>query len=217
MDEHLSVPSTSVVASSCSSTSGVQGTRGVSCPTLANSELVPNVIGTLQDEPVPASDESFSSSMDFEGFSDQRSGTILEPSRLGTIRNALKSGLSPDALRLVDMAHRDSTKRQYQAVWTKFLNYLDINSIDKDKVTLSVVMNFLSYHAIHMKRKYRTIAAYKCALEVPLKSHFGLEFDSPNFKLFMRGVFNADPPQKSSPMPLWSLNDLLDYLNCDIF
>ena len=30
-------------------------------------------------------------------------------------------------------------------------------------------------------------------------------------------MFNADPPQKSSPMPLWSLNDLLDYLNCDIF
>merc|ERR1712240_730048 len=127
VDEHLSVPSTSVVASSCSSTSGVQGTRGVSCSTLANSELVPNVIGTLQDEPVSVSDESFSGSMDFEGFSDQRSGTILEPSRLGTIRNAFQSGLSPDALSLVDMAHRDSTKRQYQAIWTKFLNYLNIN------------------------------------------------------------------------------------------
>ena len=68
VDEHLSVPSTSAVASSRSSSSGVQGSGGVSGSTLANSELVPNVIGTLQDEPVSSSDESLSGPMDFEGF-----------------------------------------------------------------------------------------------------------------------------------------------------
>ena len=47
-----------------------------------------------------------------------------------------------DTLNIVDSAHRDSTVRQYQAIWSKFLEYVDYNNISHTAITLDIVMNF---------------------------------------------------------------------------
>ena len=217
MEMHLSIPSNSTTSAGGSDTTGLCGDRRVSGSFLGDSRMVSRVNVEVQDTSFSSSRSSCSEPDDFEGFSEHAEQDFLEPSRLAVIRGGFNNDCSDDTLNIVDLAHRGSTIRQYQAIWRKFLEYLDLNSISHDSISLGIVMNFLSYQAIHLNRQYRTIAAYKCALEVPLRAKFGIEFDKFDFHLFMRGVFNHRPPQKSKPMPKWSLNSLLLYLNSDIF
>ena len=214
---HLSVSTTGSHSSGCSPPSGLSRQRSDDSSSLADEGMVPSIASTLQDISFPFAEESHSESDDFEGFSLQRSYSLLESSRVATVRKGCSEGLSTDSLDFIDLAHRESTQRQYQSIWIKFMVFLRVNSIAHSDVDLAVVMNFLSYHSVYLKRKYRTIAAYKCALELPLKSTFDINFDDFRLKMYMRGVFNANPPNKSAPMPSWSLNDLLDYLNCERF
>ena len=214
---HLPVSTGECSVSSGKETPGVSGLRGSGCSTMGGPRVVPSVEEALHDTSFSASQEPCSESDDFEGFSVNGEHSSLEPSRLATIRSSLPGGCSNDTLGMLDLAHRPSTVRQYQAVWQKFLNFLDSNGINHGEVSLAVVMNFLSYNAIYLKRQYRTIAAYKCALELPLKARFGIKFDNFEFQLFMRGIFNSNPPQRAKPIPTWSLDVLLSYLKCDVF
>ena len=217
MEEHLSVPSNSTASASGNDATGLWGVRCIDSSFLGDTGVVSNVNVEVQNATFSPSRSSCSESDDFEGFSVHAEQDVLEPSRLAVIRGGLNSDCSEDTLDMVDLAHRESTVRQYQAIWKKFLDYLDLNNISHDSISLGIVMNFLSYQVLHFNRQYRTIAAYKCALEVPLKAKFGIEFDKFEFHLFMRGVFNHRPPRKSKPMPTWSLNSLLLYLNSDVF
>ena len=214
---HLPVSTGECADSSGNETPGVSRVRDSGCSAMGGSRLVSSVEEALQDTSFSASQEPHSESDDFEGFSVNGEHSNLEPSRLATIRSSVPGGCSSDTLGMLDLAHRASTVRQYQAVWQKFITYLDNNGINHGDVTLAVVMNFLSYNAVYLKRQYRTIAAYKCALELPLKARFGLKFDNFEFQLFMRGIFNSNPPQRAKPIPTWSLDVLLSYLNCDVF
>ena len=214
---HLPISPSECADSGSKETPGVSGLRDSGCATMGGSRMVPAVEEAMHNSSVSAAQESCSESDDFEGFSVDGEPSSLEPSRLAAIKSSLPGGCSSDTLGMLDLAHRASTVRQYQAVWQKFLNYLDSNHINHGNVTLAVVMNFLSYNAIYLKRQYRTIAAYKCALELPLKARFGIKFDNFEFQLFMRGIFNSNPPQRAKPIPKWSLDVLLSYLNCDIF
>ena len=55
-------------------------------------------------------------------------------------------------------------------------------------------MNSLFFHAFQFKREYRTIAAYQCAVKLPLKLVLGIDFGGTELGLFMRGLFNTKPP-----------------------
>ena len=55
-------------------------------------------------------------------------------------------------------------------------------------------MNFLSHQFIHFGRAYRTVAAYKCALAHPLWTNFGIPLGDASLDVYMRGIFNLDPP-----------------------
>ena len=217
MDMHLSFSSNSTTSAGGSDTTGLCGDWRAGGSFLGDSGLVSSVNVEMQDTAFSSTRNSCFESVDFEGFSEHAEQEILEPSRLAVIRGGLNNDCSEDTLGIVDLAHRESTIRQYQAIWRKFLEYLELNNISHDSISLGIVMNFLSHQVIHLKRQYRTIAAYKCALEIPLRAKFGIEFDRFDFHLFMRGVFNHRPPQKSKPIPKWSLNSLLLYLNSDIF
>ena len=126
--------------------------------------------------------------------------------------DALKASYeaSDDTISIIKKAHADSSLRQYQSIWDKFLVFLDANSISHDSVGIADVMNFLSYHAIQFKREYRTIAAYKCAVELPLKLVLGIDFESTELGLFMRGLFNTKPPRNLLPCPLGILTFYLN-------
>ena len=129
------------------------------------------------------------------------------------MRIALKSaGLSDSSIAMVLCAHRVSSQRQYQTAWRVFLSYLDSKSLSSRDVTLAVVCDFLADRSAAFGHQYRTIASYKSALRHPLLFACGLEINTDLTALLMRGIFNYLPPQKASPMPVWSLNGVLSFL-----
>ena len=213
----LPLPSQECTSSSRATTSGIQRKRRSCRSVLAESELVPHVVESVQIETVQATEIAHPFPNDSSGSNVGRH-RLLEPSRLATVvKGFLKDKASDDTLSIIKKAHADSSLRQYQSIWGKFLDFLDANSISHDSVGIADVMNFLSYHAIQFKREYRTIAAYKCAVELPLKLVLGIDFGGTELGLFMRGLFNTKPPRKCAPMPTWYLDILFEYLNSDRF
>ena len=137
----------------------------------------------------------------------------LEAVRLEVIRSSLKSkGYTQASVEFMLQQHRKSSCRQYQTVWGYFMAYLDLKKIRHDEIAVCTVINFLAYMYKTYGRAYRTIATYRCALRHPLLYRFGLEINTPESDAFMKGLYNANPPIRCAPMPVWSLNDLLKYL-----
>ena len=110
-------------------------------------------------------------------------------------------------------AHRDSSTRQYQGVWDKFLSFLSLRGYSELHVSVGVVCDFLTYHAVTYERQYRTLSGYRSALRHPLLFAFHVEVNSVASDLFLRGVFNYVPPVRARPMPVWSLDVLLTFLS----
>ena len=184
---------------------------------LAESELVPHIVESVQIGSVQATESAHPVTNDSTRSNVGRH-RVLEPSRLATVvKGFLKDKASDDTISIIKKAHADSSLKQYQSIWGKFLDFLDANSISHDRVGIADVMNFLSYHAIQFKREYRTIAAYKCAVKLPFKLVLGIDFGGTELGLFMRGLFNTKPPRKCAPMPTWYLDILFEYLNSDRF
>ena len=204
-------------SSSRPTTSNLQRKRGSTRSVLAESELVPHIIESVQIGSDQTTEIALPITNDAAGSNVGRH-RVLEPSRLATVvKGFLKDKASDDTIAIIKKAHADSSLRQYQSIWGKFLDFLNTNSISHDSVGIADVMNFLSLHAIQFKREYRTIAAYKCAVELPLKLVLGIDFGGTELGLFMRGLFNTKPPKRCAPMPTWNLDILFEYLNSDRF
>ena len=196
---------------------GVQGDGYSSGSILAYKGLVPTSSPQMSEGSSSTSKEFHPVSDDFEGSSGSQQCSVLEPSRLDTVNGPMVDlGLGEEGVRLVSRSHRPSTIHQYQGTWKLFLNYLEEKNISHQDVSKVVVMNFLAHQYTSRKLAYRTIAAYKCALAVPLELAFNIKLDDTPFNLLMRGVFNNTPP-RPAPMALWSLNHLLAYLASDFF
>ena len=134
------------------------------------------------------------------------------------MRLALYSrGMSQDAADMTFRAHRVTTTRQYQGIWAKFYSFLSSQDIPHDQISIGVVCNFLCFHCTTHHRKYRTLATYRSALRHPLLFALSLDIKSLDADLFMRGVFNYDPPVAAKDMPSWNLNSLLNFLLCPVF
>ena len=82
---------------------------------------------------------------------------------------------------------------------------------------VGLVCNFLSYASTVLNLQYRTISSYRAALRHPLLIACGVEIKSVYSDLLLRGIFNACPPQKAKPMPSWSLNHVLSFLDSAVF
>ena len=113
---------------------------------------------------------------------------------------------------MVLRAHRVSSTRQYQAIWSKFLSFLSSKGLGSQDVSIAVVCDFLTVQSHIFGFQYRTVAAYRCALRHPLLFACGLDINCELSVLFMRGVFNFRPPRKASPMPVWSLSGLVFFV-----
>lgn len=86
-------------------------------------------------------------------------------------------GLSSDSVDMVLRAHRISSTRQYQAIWSKFLAFLSTKGLGSQDVTVAVVCDFLTIQSHVLGFQYRTIAAYRCALRHPLLFACGLDIN----------------------------------------
>ena len=187
--------------------------RGVSGgSSVANHRLVlPSVTEVSEEVPSSSGSNSLTGHVPGSGFLPR--GLSLEPVRLDVMKNSFVSdGFDTFSVSIMLKEHKDSSVNQYQGVWTKFLFYLEDRHIEHGTIVLSTVFNFLAYHVTALNRKYRTIAAYRCALRHPLKYRLGLDLDSPESDSFMRGLFNYVPPVRRAPMPEWTLSVLLRYL-----
>lgn len=149
---------------------------------------------------------------------DQVLGIGSYPSHLKTNRlRAIAFGLrrkrfGKQAVDLILTQHRPSTCRQYQMVWDKFLDFLRVRGISHDEVGANSVADFLAYYAVSLRRAYRTVAGYKCAVAEPLYANFGISLETREIKALLRGVYARHPPPKDGLMPGWCLSDLLEYL-----
>ena len=191
---------------------GVSRKRSSSCSILAIEGVVSTSPSSVQRVTNPSSPESVAIPIDFEGFSGERQGALLETSRMGSlISSVVNKGASQTAVKVLEHANKDSTKHQYQGTWKKFISFLESEHIPHDKVDIYIVMNFLAHQHVNLGLKYRTIASYKCALAQPLYETFNIRLDNCSLEFFMKGVFNLDPP-KPAPMAVWSLDALLTFL-----
>ena len=191
--------------------------RGVSnSPQLAFGPLVPSIGGEVSVQcssgrgrgPFPAN---------FTGPCRDVGGSSLPTSRLDIMRATLVGeGFSDLAADITLDCHKQSTQRQYQSSWKKFLNFLVSENLHPHALKLCHVHNFLAFESEAHSRAYKTLAAYKCALALPLKICFGLDLDGVRTTSFMKGLWNRNPPMPR-PMPTWDLSDLLMFLRSDRF
>ena len=142
----------------------------------------------------------------------------LPSSRVAAIREGLFSaGFDGEAADIFLLLHKNSSTRQYQAIWTKFLRFLDLKDISHDSISVATVCNFLAFEATHYGRQYRTVSGYRCALRLPILWACEVDVNCPTSDHFLRGLFNFSPPLKTKPMPLWNINVLLDFLQTSRF
>ena len=139
---------------------------------------------------------------------------MVQASRLDTLRSAFTdAGLSEVVIDTILRAQQPSTLNQYQSVWAKFIDFLSTKECLITNVTVNIVCEFLHLHQHEFNREYRTLAAYKSALRLPILYAANVEINCPTMDLYMRGAFNTNPPKKAKEMPLWSLNGLLTFLD----
>ena len=108
--------------------------------------------------------------------------------------------------------HKDSTVRQYQSTWSKFLGCLAKEGIAHEGIVLSTVYNFLSAELAESDWAYATIADYRCALVHPLLYALVLAIEGKHRVSFMTGLFSTKPPPSTTRFPIWSVSDVLFFL-----
>ena len=129
----------------------------------------------------------------------------------------LAAGFDDEAAAVYLQSHRISTSRQYQSVWTKFLSFFNSHGFSPQDASVGVVCNFLTFQATVQGLQYRTLTGYRSALRLPLYWGCGLEINTFDSDQFLRGLFNWKPPRRAAPMPFWSLNVLLSFLQSGRF
>ena len=217
MGLHLPISTSSSAVEGIVSPSPVPGSGSPDCSLLCSVKLAPQpsaqVCGT-----------SSTSARTFPVAEDQQRTGIpplplsLLPSRVETIRRGLfAAGFNSAAAEIYLLSHKVSTTGQYQSIWTKFLRFLSSNGYSSKDTSVAVVCNFLTFQATVCKLQYRTISGYRSALRLPLYWGCGLVVSDFVSDQFLKGLFNLIPPRRAAPMPIWSLNILLSYLQSGRF
>ena len=136
--------------------------------------------------------------------------------------DSIKSGLlrkkySLPMIEIMLRKHRTSSAKQYQVPWKLFFAFIKERNISHFDINVHTVLSFLENQRQSRNLKYRTLTSYRCALKDPLYHCLGLDIDVQESQDFMKGLFNFITPNKSAPMPLWSLPVLLKFLKSSVF
>ena len=91
-----------------------------------------------------------------------------------------------------------------------------LSSIPTDSL-VALVCNFLAFAHHDLNLQYRTVTTYRSALRHPLLITCGVDINTLQSDLLLRGIFLARPPLKARPMPSWSLNQVLSFLDGPLF
>ena len=186
-------------------------------PFLANSALVPSFIEEMSHQ-IPVTRRHVFIPEIFRSGSLPQQPFTFKSSRLEVVKEAVMAeGLTEYSAYILSRCHRLTTCRQYQSVWTKFLDFLEREGIEHWKVKVVDVVNFLTYYVQVEPRAFKTLFVYKNALRLPLLFKLGLNLDSPILDLYMKGLFNVVPPSVEDRMPLWDVNQVLRWLTSKEF
>ena len=103
-------------------------------------------------------------------------------------------GFDAETVKMTLLAHRVSTTRQYQSIWSKFLSFVlgqgfSLMCVPKHDL-LGLVCNFLRFSS-DMGSEYRTIASYRSALRHPLLHACEVDIKCEFSNLLLRGIFHA--------------------------
>ena len=213
-----------IPVSTCSSASQsvrtsptVSGAGGVDCSIICSVKLAPQPSSQVSG-PHPSPSGTFSVAEDQRRSGIPSKSFCVSASRVATIRTGLlAAGFNSAAADVYLLSHRESSTRQYQSVWRKFLAFLNKEGISFQAASVGVVCNYLTYEATVNKMQYRTVTGYRSALRLPIFWCCGLEINTLVSNQFLRGLYNLNPPLRAAPMPDWNINVLLSYLQSDRF
>ena len=193
-----------------------QGRGALIAPFYAQSGYLPNLLRRSPD-PLPLPPGHTLSQMTRDGVVFHPDPSVYRLHVWKLRRGLMSAGWDSASSDIFLLSHRESSTRQYQSVWTKFLSFLSVRAIDHLHLSVAVVCNFLAFQASVLHLQYRTVSGYRCALRLPL--FWGCGFDVVTFASdqFLRGLFNFRPPSRAAPLPLWNVNVLLAYLQSPVF
>ena len=214
---NLPIPPSSDSSSSHFSTFHLRRQRGPDSTILCSIRMV-SQSPSSSSQPLPPSPFSHSLSNNYLRYNIPPQSWSFTTSRLDSIKRALLlKGHSRRSTKMILRCHKDSTNKTYECIWRKFLSFLSTRNIPHSTISIPIVCDFIEFQCTTMQRKYRTLATYKCALRYPILIACNLDINSLTTDLFMRGIFNYNPPIKAKGMPTWSINSVLRFLRSPVF
>ena len=141
---------------------------------------------------------------------------ILALDRLAFLSQALSRMDLPEAT-VADliMAHRTSTRRQYESGWRKFQSFIRSNGVTV--ITPATLAGFATsiFHS-SSKVSPATVTNAMVAIRDPVAYGFGVEVNRRTWDLLRASFFNQRPPTPPAP-PSWSLEKVLTLLQSPRF
>ena len=117
-----------------------------------------------------------------------------------------------EAVTLMAAPLRVTSIKDYQHKWKTFMTFILKNNISFDTVTIGNVLQFLTSLFYEKHLKPGTIAHYRTALTVPLKTYFNIDLKVPAVADLLRAMW-LQRPNKPVSAPAWSLNKVLEFLD----
>ena len=133
--------------------------------------------------------------------------------RVRFIRNYLASRFPDDPLthELMALPIRPSSAKTYQSHWQEFMSFLGHEGVTSlSQCTLRLVAKFLT----HLYRKgliASTVANYRTALSVPLRTVLNIDLLDPAVSALIRAM-SLRRPARPLTVPSWNLQTVLDHL-----
>lgn len=136
----------------------------------------------------------------------------FKASRLDVIKEAYKRRFPDceDAIELMAQPLRENSSRDYQQKWQRFLTFLKDENISPKQVSLATALRFLTYLFKNKGLRPSTVAHYRSALSVPLKT-FNVDLRTTEVSELIRSMYLKRPNTPVSE-PKWNLNKVLTYI-----
>jgi hypothetical protein len=196
-------------------TSKTEGTRGradISCPTVAHTSLVPQLIGPVSVPTGSSANEPESLAGPPGGDTPSTCESDSSASRLIRIQRSLHSeGIRAEASKLILAAWRPGTNAVYNSAWKKWHSWCLGRETDPFRPSLADLTDFLA-HSFDEGLEYRTINTYRSALSGVLPPIDGFPVGQhPLVIRLLKGVLNLRPALPRYQRT-WSVDVVLIYL-----
>ena len=196
----LCLSSSSSPSSRRSETGGVDGRLPPRHASLARSE----VVSSPSSSPRRVGVASAGAAAGGGSFLRRSSASSPPSSRLEDFRRLHGLSVSDAAFNLIGGSWRPSSSARYDAVWSRFLEFLHARGVSLSSVGLGVVADYLA-SLFSSGRAYRTITLHRSVLSSMFPPMGGFSLGThPLLSRLVRGVFQQRPPSRRL-FPSWDV------------